>query len=136
MRKDQWSVTVSIDGFGNLGVFDKCDAGEVDSDTQTWNPGGMGPPISLGGSQTPSDVTISRLYVLQRDHPIMGRLMNAAGLAQMKIVRQPLDTNKVPFGSPIVQNGVLKRVSCPEHDSNSSDGDEMELIMTPGGLVA
>lgn len=136
MRKDQWSVTVSVDGFGNLGVFDKCDVGEIDSDTQTWSPGGMGPPISIGGIQTPSDVSVSRMYVLQRDHPIMSRLMNAAGQAHMQISRQPLDTNKVPFGKPIVQTGMLKRASCPEHDSNSSDGDEFELIMTPGGSVA
>ena len=135
MRKDQWSVTASIDGFGNLGVFDTADPAEVEADTQTWNPGGMAPPISIGGIITPADVAITRMYVLERDHPIMSRLLNAAGQANMTISRQPLDTNKVPFGKPIVQTGVVKTVACPEHDSNSSDANTFSITMTPGGSV-
>ena len=95
----------------------------------------MAPPISIGGIITPSDVEVTRMYVLARDHPIMGRLLNAAGAANMTISRQPLDTNKVPFGKPIVQRGVVKTVACPEHDSNSSDADTFSITMTPGGSV-
>lgn len=135
MRRDQWSVTAAIDGFGNLGVFDTADAGSIEADTQTWNPGGMGPPISIGGIVTPADVEITRMYILERDHPIMSQLMNAAGAANMTLTRQPLDVNKVPFGKPIVQRGVVKTVACPEHDSNSSDADTFSITMTPGGSV-
>ena len=48
MRVDQFDVGVTVDG-RDLGTWDKCEGGEVDSDEVTYKPGAMGPVVSLGG---------------------------------------------------------------------------------------
>lgn len=134
-RQDQYNVTVSIDGLGNLGTFDKFAGGEIDSDEQTYNPGAMAPPVSLGGSITMGDVTVSRLYVLERDHVIMHKLLSLVGVANITAAKQPLDINKVPFGRPLVYTGVVKTVTPPDHDSTSSDPALFDIVFTPSGTV-
>jgi hypothetical protein len=90
-------------------------------------------PISLGGKVNPSNVVVSRLYRLNRDHTNLQRLLNGVGKVTMRVLRQPLDIDANPYGSPIVWNGILKRVTVPEVDSESSDPGLLELEMTPAG---
>lgn len=135
-RSDQYNVTVSIDGMGNLGTFDTFKGGEVDSDEQKYRPGAMQPPVSLGGAVTMGNVTVSRLYVLERDHPVVHQLLSKVGVASISVSKQPLDLNKVPFGRPLVYTGKIKTVSPPEHDSTSSDPAMLEIEFVPTGTVA
>lgn len=135
-RQDQYNVTVTIDGIGNLGTFDKFAGGEVDSDAQTYSPGAMAPPVSLGGAVTIGNVTVSRMYVLERDHPIIHQLLSLVGVATIHVAKQPLDTNKVPYGRPLVYTGTIKTVTPPEHDSTSSDPAIMDIEFVPTGTVA
>jgi len=134
-RKDQYSVTARVDGVGSLGVFDTFTGGDVDSDEIKYRPGGMANPISLGGAITMANVTISRLYVLERDHPIVHKLLSVVGKAKIHVSKQPLDTNKVPYGRPLVYSGTLKRIKPPEHDSVSSDPGLIEFEFVPTGTV-
>jgi hypothetical protein len=135
IREDMWLVTVRVEGLGDLGVFDKFTGGEVDSDEQKYRPGGMAPPVSLGGAVTMGNVVLERAYDLDRDHALIHQLSALAGVAGITASKQPLDLNKVPYGRPIVQAGKLKQVASPDHDSTSSDPAILHLEFVPSGTI-
>lgn len=134
LREDTYSVSVMVDAV-DLGVWDMKNGGEGDSEETTYKPGGMGAQISLGGSQTTGNVTVAKLYdkaIHDRVHWLMGR----RGRATMIVTQQPLDADGAAWGRPIVYSGTLKRVSPPDHDSESNSAAKIELEMTPNGPVA
>jgi hypothetical protein len=131
-RQDTWSIHVSVDGV-NLGVFDKWTGGEVDSEEYKYKPGAMAPTVSLGGSKSVGNITVSRLYRLNRDHDRAQWLLNRAGKADGVISRQPLDVDGNAYGKPIVYRGKLKRVNFPEIDSESSNAGLLELEFSTDG---
>jgi hypothetical protein len=135
MRQDQYDVKVSVDG-QDLGTWDKFTGGEVDSDETTYKPGGMAPRISLGGSVNVGAVTVSRLFDLTRDEPLVHWLISRAGKGQAVVSKQPLDVDGNVNGRPLVYSGKLKQVNPPEVDSESSDAALVALEMTPAGTVA
>lgn len=133
LREDTYRVTVKVDGI-DLGVWDGMSGGEGDSEETTFRPGGMAAQKSLGGSQSTGNVTVSKLY----DDTIHGRvhyLLGRRGRAPMVVQKQPLDANGADWGRPIVYDGILKRVSPPDHDSESNSAAKIELEMTPNGSV-
>ena len=134
-RQDTYSVGVAIDGVDH-GVWDKMTGGEVDSDETKYKPGGMQPEVSLGGSKSVGNITISRLYDLDRDHTVIKTLLSSAGTAEVTVTKQPLDVNAVPYGAPLVYTGKLKQVTPPEVDSESSDAGLVEIEVSSAGVVA
>ncbi|MBO0881938.1 MAG: hypothetical protein J2P17_16670 [Mycobacterium sp.] len=134
-RIDQYSVTVTVEGLGALGVFDKLTGGDVDSDEQKYRPGGMADPVSLGGAVTMTNIVVSRNYVLERDHPNIHKLLASVGRAWIWVVKQPLDIHKVPYGRPLIYQGKIKNVKPPEHDSTSSDPAMLDIEFVPTGTV-
>src|SRR5215831_3880085 len=136
-REDTYKVTVDIDGIP-WGVWDKMSGGEVDSDESKYYPGGMEDPISLGGRRTTGNVTVSRLYRLVRDHDNAQKLINAVGKAAVKITKTVMDIDGHVYNpsSAIVYNGILKRVTFPTVDSESSTAGMVEIEVTIGGFPA
>lgn len=133
-RQDTYSVHVTVNG-QDFGIWDKMSGGEVDSEETKYKPGGMEPELSLGGSKSVGNITISRIYDLDRDHSQVKFLMNRAGTADVTVTKQPLDVNAVPFGAPLVYSGKLKQVTAPEVDSTSSDPGMIELEISSAGIV-
>lgn len=134
-RQDQYNITVSVDGI-DTGTWDKMDGGAVDSEETKYKPGGLGAEVTLGGSVTTENVTVSRLYDLDRDHSGLVRMLLArAGKAKVNINKQPLDADGIPFGTPLVYKGVLKMVSPPEVDSESSDAGLLEIEVSTAGTI-
>lgn len=134
-RADTYRVNVSIEhpangNMLNYGTFDKLTGGDVDSEENVYRPGGMGPRESLGGSVTDGNVTVSRLYRLERDHSVVGQLRASVGKCSMIVSKQPLDINGATYGAPVVYRGTLKRLGLPEHDSMANDPGLFELEMT------
>jgi len=134
MRKDQHRVTVKLDG-RNLGVFDVMTGGETDSDILTYKPGGMAPAVSLGGIPLVGQLIVSRLYTLDRDHPLVHWVLTRVGVGVVVVNKAVLDPDGNAFGKPLVTRGVLKRCTPPEVDSNSTDAAVIELEITPQGAV-
>ena len=133
-REDQYSVTVAIDG-EDFGVWDKLEGFEVDSEELKYKPGGMAPHVSLGGSSTVENGTVSRLYDLARDHQVVHAMMSKVGKAIAVVTKQPLDIDGNAFGRPIVYSGKLKRVSPPNADSESNDAAMLEIEVSPAGAI-
>lgn len=134
-RVDQWRNTVEIDG-ESIGVFDSFEGGGADSEETKYKPGGMEPEITLGGSRTFENVTLGRLYVHERDHDLCKVLMNKAGEAEARVIRQPLDKEGNVFGAPHTYSGTLKACTPPGSDSTSSDPALMEIECTVVAAVA
>lgn len=138
-RQDTHRITVSIADpttgkMSPFGVWDKISGGAVDSDETKYYPGGMAPPVSIGGKKTPGNVTVSRLYRLERDHDRMGFLMAAAGQSQAKVSRQPLDIEGNVYGKAIVYTGTLKSVTPPDLDSEQSGAALLALEISVDGF--
>lgn len=138
-RQDTYTVNVQLEDVAtgnmlNLGTFDKFAGGAVDSDDNKYYPGGMVPPISLGGRRTVDNVTVSRLYRLARDHDHVQRHINGVGRAQMVVTKQPMDIEGHVYGRPIVYRGTLKRFLAPEVDSEASAAGLFELEMSVEGF--
>lgn len=133
-RQDQYAIAVTIDG-EDTGIWDKMSGGNVDSEETKYKPGGMAKSVSLGGSVNVENVTVSRLYVLDRDHLKVKSWINRAGRAGVTVTKQPLDVDGNVFGSPLVYTGKLKAVNPPEVDSESSDAALIELEISTVGTV-
>jgi hypothetical protein len=132
-RLNQYDIRVSLDGVA-LGTFDKMSGGGYDSEETKYKPGGMAPEISLGGSRTVGNVTVSRLFRLERDLALVPTLKAAVGVGQVTVTRQSLDRNRNPYGSPDVYTGILKAFNPPEPDSESNDAALFEMEITPNGI--
>jgi hypothetical protein len=131
-RQDTYSVTVTLNGV-NEGVWDKKDGGEVDSEEFKYNPGGMVPPVSLGGRKNVGNVTLSRLFRLDRDQANLQRYINNVGRGSIVIAQQPLDIDGNAYGAPLIYRGTLKRCTPPTVDSESSSPGMIELEVTIEG---
>lgn len=141
-RADTYTLTVSIEHptNGNMiayGVFDKMQGGEQSSTTTKYRPGSMGPPIDIGGQTEVSDVTIQRLYKLERDHDVMGQLYECEKRnSKMVVTKQPRTIEGQLYGSPIVYRGRLKTVTAPDVDSETATAALLSLVMSVEGYPA
>lgn len=134
MRQDQWSNTVTIND-RPMGVWDTLGGGESDSEETKYRPGGMQPAVSLGGSRTIGNLTLARLLT-REDWDFMHEAMNNTGVWRVTVSRQPLDADGNPFGRPLTYRGVLKTVTPGDTDSNSSDAQTWEIVVSTEGSVA
>lgn len=137
-RSDTYLVNVQIahpttGRMVNYGTFDKMTGGELSAGATSYRPGGMQPPVSLGGQKTTSNVTVSRLYRLGRDHDVVAQLLASAGKSDMVVTKHPLDIEGNAYGRPIVYRGNLDRVKTPDVDSESSAAGLLELEMVVDG---
>lgn len=133
MRQDQWSNTVTIDG-KPMGVWDTLSGGESDSEESKYRPGGMAPPVSLGGTRMIGNITLGRL-ISREDWSYMHRLMNRTGQARAVVSRQPLDQDGNPWGRPMTYTGKVKTCTPGNTDSNSSDAQVWEIVVSTEGSV-
>ena len=135
-RQDQYNVTLTVAGV-NLGTFDKMTGGDFDSEETRYKPGAMAPQLSLGGSKTITNIVLDRLYELERDHPLMQWLESETGRADCVVTKQPLDINEHPFGSPLVYQGKLKKVTPPPADSQATTTPAMMTVeVSPSGIFS
>jgi len=133
-RTDQYNVTVSLDD-QDLGTWDKMTGGGVDSEEKKYKPGAMGPEVSLGGSVSVDNITVSRLYDLSRHHTTVKAIIAKVGKGTVVVSKQPLDVDGNVFGDPIVYRGKLKTCTPPEVDSEGNDAAMVELEVSSAGVV-
>jgi len=138
-REDTFRVNVKVEHpfthqMEDFGVWDKLDGGAIDSEDTKYYPGGMEDPVSLGGRKTTDNVTLGRLYRLERDHAHLNALIVGASKSKVMIIKHSLDIDGNVFGSPLVYNGKLKRVTPPTHDANASGAAQVEIEVTIDGF--
>lgn len=133
-RQDQYNVTVTVDTT-QLGTFDKMTGGELDSEELKYKPGAMAAEVSLGGSQTVSNLVLSRLYRLDRDLSQVPFLKSRVGKGDVTVAKQSLDVDGNPFGTPIIYRGKLKKLTLPEVNSEGSNAALLELEVSSATMA-
>ncbi len=135
-RQKDYLLTLKV-GKRQTGIWDKQTGGGVDSEDEKYQPGGGQPKIALGGEQEIDNITLQRYYDLDRDHTdLIKYLLNAVGGTRIVYVKQPLNAEGVPFGDPLVYNGVLKKCDPPEVDSESSSAGMLSIELSLDGDIA
>lgn len=134
-RVDQERIKVTVDG-RDLGIFDSFSGGGAQSDDTKYRPGGMGLEVSLGGTKSRDAITVGRLLDTERDLPLIKWLDERAGSGQVGIVRQFLNRDKSPAGSPVNYTGTLMKTTLPDHDSTSSDAAIFTLEVSADEAIA
>lgn len=134
-RQDTWNVTAVIDGLPS-GTWDKLSGGSGDSEELKYRPGNMGSQISLGGSQTLENITLSRLFDLDRDALVVKKWLARRGNAPVVVTKQPKDIDGNTYGEPLVYTGILKAVTPPDVDSEGGDAAMVAIEVTTNGTVA
>lgn len=138
-RQDTYTINVQLEDIQSgsmidLGTWDKMTGGAVDSEDSKYYPGGMGPPISLGGRKSVDNITVSRLYRLSRDHDVVHKQFDRVGKADAIVTRHPMDINGNIWGKAVVYRGTLKRVGLPDIDSEASGAGLIELEIIVDGF--
>jgi hypothetical protein len=87
-RENQGRVTVTVDGV-SLGVSEDRTGGGQDSTETTYQMGGMGPRISLGGNPQVDNVVVRMLYDSTR-MALIKWLLGRVGKGTMVIVDRRL----------------------------------------------
>lgn len=115
----QYLTTLSVQGFGNVGVFDTFTGGDVTAAPTKHRPGGMGPEKTYLSLPTFSDVSIGRVYDEGRDHQLIAQLHSLVGNTYCTVSVQPLDQNGNPFEGPRTYYGRIASVKDGKADSTS-----------------
>jgi hypothetical protein len=142
-RQDTWRIRLECqdveatgpkkDDHLDLGVWDQKTGGAVDSEERIYHPGGMVPPISLGGRRTMGQITLQKIYDLDRDPDKLRILIAGAGRASVHVNQQAMDINGHDVGQVIVyESCTLKSVNPPEHNSEGNDPAMIEVVISVG----
>lgn len=133
-RVDQSLNTLSIDG-KSYGIWDSLSGGGMDSEDVKDRAGGVWIEEAAGGPPTVENVVLARYYSLDRDHSIIHELFGLVGRGRCSASQHPVDPQGNPYGRPIVYTGILKRVTPPERDTNSSDIARIEIEISTDGTI-
>lgn len=133
-RQNQSRVTLIVDG-RNLGVWDDKTGGDSDSNSTQYFQGGMGPRISLGGTQQVNNIVLSRL----EDDSVIAFakwLVSRSGKGKAVCSQQKLDDEGNPVGDPIVWTGKTKRSKYADVQSQSNSPAQFECEIEVDGAIA
>jgi hypothetical protein len=132
---EQFKVTATVDGVF-LGQFTRFTGGDLDSEPTSLHPGGMRPAVVTGSRRTMSDITLSKPYGWQ-DSGRIYNMLDKVGRARVTCTKQPLspDGNLVKAGVGFTYTGVLKGITLPEYDADSTDPATWSIVITPDDEV-
>lgn len=125
--KNQWRVSVWIEGLGEIGNVDQSTGGVGESAEKKYREGGAVDQTVLAAARTRSNVSVERLWRGERDGA-QYKAIDAARGREMTVTKQPLDEEGNDFGDAIIYRGKVKNVSGPETDSNDDEGETKLVI--------
>lgn len=126
--EQQFLPSLAMDALGDLGAYDKWSGGAVTATITKYRPGGMGPEITYPSLSIQGDVTISRVFVTERDQAVVAALKPLAGLSYGTVTLQPLDASGNVLGPPTTFRGRLSSVAPGTVDSTSSAPRMYDLV--------
>jgi hypothetical protein len=133
-REQQARITVSLDNV-SLGVWDDKTGGETDTNSVQYFLGGMGPRVSLGGSQQVGNLVLAKLYdddIRSKRKFVIGRC--GKGIAVVTV--QDLDDEGAAIGDPDVYATRLKRATPPPRNAQNNTAAQFEIELEVDGAMA
>lgn len=138
-QEQNYSVVLYVGGTSvststSLGVWDKFEGGEIDSEAKTYRPGGMADSVVLSALPSVGEVTISKGFDAAADGATK-KWMNSQVGQFAAVVKTPLAPDK----SPVIAGqetfvGILKGLSTPSHDSEGDSVSMLEATIVVKGL--
>lgn len=135
LRKDQASISLTVDGRKMPFIFNRREGGNTTSEESKTYPGGMRPQKSHGGPQSVENVTLGGEFVPQQDHDSLRWLRSRAGRGEVSVSEQLLDVDGNAFGRPDTWTGVLMSVNTGDYDASSGDPRELEVEVSTDGTA-
>jgi len=135
-RSDQGRIQVSVTGVPLDNVsWDVMQGGDNVAPSTNYLPGGMQPPVELGGMPRRNPMTVERLWsdaLIQ----VYKQLDSGAGRLATTASYTVLDAsgNPVP-GSTITYTGVLLEAARPDYDSSSNSEAKLRLTIGLNGPI-
>lgn len=132
------SVTGVVNGQSNTVIsmdFDKFSGGDAQAPVVKNRPGGMGGEQTFTSLPSYTDITVSKVFIVDKDWTNVWAMNQMVGRGAAQITLQPLDNYGVAYGSPVVYNGRLIAVKPGQTDSNSSAVRTLELDFSIEQLV-
>jgi hypothetical protein len=119
--QQQFLTTLHVDGFGNVGVFDKQDGGDVTTTPVKHRPGGSKVEVIYPSLPVYGTITLERVYdnEFRNDQVTIANLRKLVGSGKCTVTEQPLDANLNAFGTPRTFTGLLTAVKDGGVDSTS-----------------
>ncbi len=133
-REQNKRVKLIVDGV-DLGVWDQKTGGDTDSNSTQYFLGGMGPRLSLGGTQQTANLVLNKL----EDQTIVGQvkwLRSRAGKGKAIVSDQRLDDEGVAWGDPDVYSCLVKRVKPSDSNANGNNAAIIEIELEVQGSPA
>lgn len=118
-RSDQFRIQFSIEGVAlDHTSWDTFDGGDIEPQSQNFNPGGMAPAVAMGGLRKRAPITITRNWdsTLRSAYLAIDR---AGGVSSCKVVVTDLNKDRSGAGT-ITYTGVVGKVTPPKRESTSS----------------
>ena len=116
----QWLPSLQVDGYGDVGQFDKFTGGDSTATIPKYRPGGMGNEVTYTALPVYADVTLTRVYTIERDQAVVAALRALIGRVYGTVTLQPLDAEGNPLGTPRTYRGRIANVKEGNADSTSS----------------
>lgn len=135
-RSDQAAIHVSVAGvpLDNV-VWDTFEGGDNAAEDVSYLPGGMAPQINLGGLPKRSDIKVTRIWsdALVRAYK---QLDQAVGRSTATVTYTVLDAAGASTGEQVTYTGVLKMVTRPNYESNTSKEAMLELTIGANEVIS
>lgn len=128
-------VTVTCADYDVPGKWDIMSGGGVSYPaTKVW-PAGEKRVVRIPGPEEPKSITVSRMYVPDRDGPLAKRIReNPRSLWQVTSVG--LETNGDPSGDAVTYSDCsVTEINMPAADSASNEPSRIEIVLEPAFLT-
>lgn len=125
----QWLPSLSVDGYGDFGPFDKQSGGEATASITKYRPGGMGDEISYLSLPVYGALTITRVYDQARDDANVALLRTLVGRIYATVTSQGLDNNGNPYGTPRTYYGRISGLNDGNVDSTSNAPRMWDIVI-------
>ena len=119
----QFLVSLSIDAYGPVGVFDTKQGGDIDSTPVRHRPGGMGPEVVYPALPVYGPITLGRVVdnEFRTDSALIGVLEQYVGRSMATVTEQPLDAEGNAWGTPTTYRGMFSAIHVGNVDSQSEN---------------
>jgi hypothetical protein len=126
------NATLVIDGVTIPGPWEKHEGGDVTAPDVKFAPGGMLPEVSLGGTASKSNITLTKAVDLDTDLDLYPWLEARAGIGRATIGRVFLGADRRVVGS-LANTGTFLNVSLTAYDASSTKQQELVLEFSIAG---
>lgn len=129
IREDMAEIRFWLDGVPYGDSWKSAEGGNLEADDAKTRPGGMGREVAVGGPASRDDVTVA-IQLTDVTSNWVSTFENRVGVGAATVGITYLSPDRLPMGRGQTIVGVLKGVTRPDLDSESSDAGLLEVVVS------